>query len=191
MQNPIGLNTMLDTSCILCSNDEGAGDNNWSLLSGGPPNGATIDGNTLRITDAVAFLGGQIIALRCGALFQAVTAAGKSIVWFLFDNYVCVHFNFSGFFAPTAFITNNGVVVEGNNINLVCSDINVPESVSVQWLNTMNQVVGTIGNLRLNNVQRSEAGVYTCRLTEISTNATLSDTINLIVHCKLIPCMLS
>ncbi len=92
----------------------------------------------------------------------------------------------SGFFAPIVSFPNNGVVLEGGDIRLSCvSTTNRPGTFQFQWYNPAGEPFSTFQAPELTNVQRDQAGIYTCRLTSNHNEHFLEDSETLIVNCKI------
>ncbi|XP_064396255.1 neuronal growth regulator 1-like isoform X2 [Halichondria panicea] len=127
-------------------------------------NGVTIVNGTLVINDTDAFfLLGIPVSLQCGGGVDSIYLAG--------------------FFAPIVSFPNNGVVLEGGDIRLSCvSTTNRPGTFQFQWYNPAGEPFSTFQAPELTNVQRDQAGIYTCRLTSNHNEHFLEDSETLIVN---------
>ncbi len=99
----------------------------------------------------------------------------------------------TGLFAPIVSIPDNGIVLEGDNIRLTCvSTNNRPGTFRIEWYNPAGgEPFSTFPAPQLTNVQRDQAGDYTCRLTSSQNEDFLEGSGTLIVNCKMMMTYLS
>ncbi|XP_064396997.1 opioid-binding protein/cell adhesion molecule homolog [Halichondria panicea] len=172
LTDDLSINASLATSCIRCIvGGQFITDVQWiaepSIVLTDGMNGVSVTSmpGILVITDADAFFNGLGIPVRlhCGGGVDSIYPAGLS--------------------APIVSIPDNGVVTEGGDIRLTCiSTNNRPGTFQRHWYNPAGEEISVFQTPQLTNVQRDQAGDYTCRLTSIQSGDFAEDSGTLIVN---------
>ncbi|XP_064396322.1 protein sidekick-2-like isoform X2 [Halichondria panicea] len=173
LTDDLSINASLATSCIRCFvGGQFITDVQWiadpSIVITDATNGVSVTSmpGVLVVTDADAFFNslGIPVRLQCGGGVDDIYPAGL--------------------FAPIVSIPDNGIVLEGDNIRLTCvSTNNRPGTFRIEWYNPAGgEPFSIFPAPQLTNVQRDQAGDYTCRLTSSQNEDFLEGSGTLIVN---------
>ena len=78
-------------------------------------------------------------------------------------------------------ITGETTLNEGDTLDLDCD---VSTSSPLQWFSPQGDLISSSSHLEIMNIQRDEAGIYTCIAIQIYSEATLNSTVNVIILCQ-------
>ena len=81
-------------------------------------------------------------------------------------------------------MVSNVTVNETEELELICTDIDISERATAQWENSDGEVLVKSSSFSVANVQRNYTGVYTCVLSRNDTNETMSADAIVIVQCN-------
>ena len=71
---------------------------------------------------------------------------------------------------------------EGDTLSLVCDSSNSAPIPLVHWLSPDGVMISNSRDLTISNITRDMAGTYTCTAISDNTGATMSATVNVMVH---------
>ena len=81
-------------------------------------------------------------------------------------------------------ITGRTTVSETQTLELICDASNSVPLPSVRWMNSEGTNLSFERELRIEDVGRNDTGTYTCQATELFTNLSLSQSVDVTVQCE-------
>ena len=160
-----------------------------------PVNGRHVESGQLVVSDARAFTGGPGMAtdVICSALgtqenedvyLEGVISILLSvcIVYCIKNHSISLY---TGFITPLISTPAGNTVNESGSIRLVCINPNIPGLSTLEWRDPQDNPLGSIVLITLSSINRTDAGMYECRLTNRVDNSTRSTFQNIIVQCEL------